>query len=190
MDTAPDTTADPIASKIKRLVEERGWNQEDFARIAQLNRQTVRTILHEGNRKLRNSTISSCARALGVAVNDLQRLPIEQLLSRVSGPVSGAENALRRLYERASHPELVAWLERNSDRARQMTADDVGELLALQESNAALTAFGVERLVDILERKRRLVAQVQAIAASEYLELLEKLVALMHERIQSYGERR
>ena len=31
-----------LASKIARLVQERGWNQEDFARIADLNRHTVR----------------------------------------------------------------------------------------------------------------------------------------------------
>ena len=31
-----------LALKIKRLVQERGWNQEDFARIADLNRHTVR----------------------------------------------------------------------------------------------------------------------------------------------------
>src|SRR5262245_47992115 len=124
MATAQDTTPDPIAGKIKRLVEERGWNQEDLRRATRLNRQTIRTILHEGNRRLRNSTIGACAQALGVTVHDLQHLPIEQLLARVprSGPPSG--DALTRLYERASHTELVAWLERNSDRARQFSAED------------------------------------------------------------------
>ena len=29
-----------LANKIARLVEERGWNQEDFARIANLNRHS------------------------------------------------------------------------------------------------------------------------------------------------------
>ena len=36
-----------LANKIARLVEERGWNQEDFARISQLNRHTVRQILQK-----------------------------------------------------------------------------------------------------------------------------------------------
>ena len=35
-------SSDALAAKIARLVEERGWNQEDFARITKLNRQTVR----------------------------------------------------------------------------------------------------------------------------------------------------
>ena len=30
-----------LANKIARLVEEKGWNQEDFARISQLNRHTA-----------------------------------------------------------------------------------------------------------------------------------------------------
>ena len=34
-----------LAVKIARLVEEHGWNQEDFARNTGLNRQTVRQIL-------------------------------------------------------------------------------------------------------------------------------------------------
>ncbi len=51
-----------LAGKIARLVQERGWNQEDFARIANLNRHTVRQILQHGDqRRLRNATIMSCA---------------------------------------------------------------------------------------------------------------------------------
>src|SRR5271166_2541064 len=62
-----------LAAKIARLVEERGWNQEEFARIARLNRHTVRQILVEGgSRTLRNSTISCCARALGLSVSELR----------------------------------------------------------------------------------------------------------------------
>ena len=34
-----------LTHKIARLVEERGWNQDEFARQAQLNRQTARHIL-------------------------------------------------------------------------------------------------------------------------------------------------
>ena len=55
-----------LANKIARLVEERGWNQEDFARISKLNRHTVRQILHGGpQRQLRNATVSQCARRWG-----------------------------------------------------------------------------------------------------------------------------
>src|SRR5262245_24675675 len=66
------TPTDDLASKIARLVQERGWNQEDFARIANLNRHTVRSILQRSTgRRLRNATIMSCARALGLTVNEL-----------------------------------------------------------------------------------------------------------------------
>src|SRR4051812_37307331 len=62
-----DDTSLDLASKIARLVMERGWNQEEFARIARLNRHTVRQILvGDGPRRLRNATIGACAHALGV----------------------------------------------------------------------------------------------------------------------------
>src|SRR5579864_6805480 len=90
-----------LASKIARLVQERGWNMEEFARIARLNRHTIRTIMAEGgSRKLRNATVSACAKALGVAVNELLTLPLERLLPRMSDshPThSGA--AVRKLYD-------------------------------------------------------------------------------------------
>jgi hypothetical protein len=191
MDATAPTTTESLVGKIRRLVEERGWNQEDFARIAQLNRQTVRTILHEGNRKLRNATVSACARALGLAVNDLRTLPVERLLARMDGQAAaGHDEALRRLYERATQPELQAWLERNAERARQLAPEEMDELLSLQGTGGPLTAFGVERFVDLLERKRRLIGQVHAIAGTEYIDLLEKLVALMYEKIQPYGDRK
>src|SRR5262245_18212842 len=75
-----------LANKIARLVEERGWNQEDFARISKLNRHTVRQILHGGpKRQLRNATVSQCAKALGLTVSELRNLPLERLLPRMLG---------------------------------------------------------------------------------------------------------
>src|SRR5579885_3828584 len=90
-----------LAHKIARLVEERGWNQEEFARISRLNRHTVRQILLPGeHRRLRNATISACARALGLTVNELRTLPLERLLGRMHNPRPASDDpARRRLYE-------------------------------------------------------------------------------------------
>jgi transcriptional regulator with XRE-family HTH domain len=192
MNAPRDTSLfDDLATKIARLVEERGWNQEEFARITRLNRHTVRQILLPGgHRRLRNATISACARALGLTVNELRTLPLERLLPRMNEthPANGVA-PLRRLYQRASQPELVAWMERNSERATQLSDDEVSELLALQDIEGALTAFGVEGFVERLERRRRLIQRVQAIAGTEYLELLEQLVALLHDKVQPARER-
>src|SRR3954452_3547940 len=76
---------DNLAPKIARLVQERGWNQEDFARIANLNRHTVRQILLGQGRRLRNATIQACARALGLTVSELRSMPLERLLPRMHG---------------------------------------------------------------------------------------------------------
>jgi hypothetical protein len=190
MSELPPNSPQTLANKIARLVRERGWNLEDFARIAQLNRQTVHTIMNAGNRKLRNATVSACARALGLPVNDLYHLPVERLLARMNGHATvGSDEALRALYEKASQPELLAWIERNPERARQLTPAEIDELLALQGDGGPLTGFGVERFVELLERKRRLIGQVQAIAGTEYMDMLEKLVGLIYEKVQPYGER-
>src|SRR5262245_8236329 len=92
-----------LAQKIRRLVEARGWTQEEFAAIARLNRHTVRQILVPGAaRRLRNATISACARALGLTVSELRNQPLERLLPRmVEGAAGTAENTLRRRYEQA-----------------------------------------------------------------------------------------
>jgi hypothetical protein len=175
-----------LAHKIARLVEERGWNQEEFARIARLNRHTVRQILHpNGSRRLRNATVSACARALGLSVNDLRTAPLEKLLPRMSEshPAAGART-LRRLYEQAAQPELIAWVERNPERARQLSEADLDELLALQGEGGPLSAFGVEGFVQRLERRRRLVEQVHVICGTEYLELLEQMVALLYDKVR------
>jgi transcriptional regulator with XRE-family HTH domain len=190
MNEHPPGSPQSLSDKIKRLIRERGWNQEDFARISQLNRQTVHTILNEGNRKLRNATVSACARALGLSVNDLLTLPVERLLARMTGRLSAeSDETLRLLYEQASQPELLAWIERNPERARQLTPEEIDELLSLQGTGGPLTGFGVERFVEMIERKRRLIQQVHAVAGTEYIDVLEKLVALMYEKVQPYGQR-
>src|ERR1700676_817683 len=88
-----------LGVKIARLVEERGWNQEDFARTACLNRQTVRQILQPtGDRRLRNATISACATALALSVSDLRNLPLDRLLPRMNPQQSpGDDKNLHRL---------------------------------------------------------------------------------------------
>ncbi len=176
-----------LAAKIARLVEERGWNQDEFARIAGLSRLTVRQILLEGTRRLRNATVSACARALGATVSDLRDLPLEVLVARQNRhePAHGAES-LRRLYEQATQPELQAWLERNPERARLLAPAELDELLSLQGTGGPMTGFGVEHFVDLIERKRKLKEQIDAIAGTEYLELLEQMVRLMFEKIQPY----
>ena len=179
--------ADGLAAKIARLVEERGWNQEDFARIADLNRHTVRQILGGGDRRLRNATISACARALGLTVNELRTHPLERLLPRMAeGASGGPDETLRRKYEQATQPELRAWIERNPERSKQLTPEEVDELLALQDGRA-LTGFGVESFVMQLERRRLLLDQVRAIANTEYLDILEPIVDLMYDKIQPRG---
>src|SRR5262249_56201520 len=88
-----DALRSDLGHKIARLMEERGWNQEDFARIANLNRHTVREIVKNGGgRRLRNATVSQCAEALGLQVNELRDLPLERLLPPMPrNPLSEAD---------------------------------------------------------------------------------------------------
>jgi transcriptional regulator with XRE-family HTH domain len=191
MNGSTQTPASDLAVKITRLVEERGWNLEDFARISGLNRQTVRHILlPDGERRLRNATIGACAKALGLSVSELRTLPLERLLIRMNHPSSAGEPGHpQRLYDLATQPELRAWLERNPDRARQFTPEETDELLSLQGTGGPLTTFGVDHYVGMIERKRRLLEKVHAIAGTEYLDLLEQFVALVYDKVQPYGGR-
>ena len=187
MEEAPvSATSDNLAAKIARLVEERGWNQEEFARIAGLNRHTARQILLPGHRRsLRNATIAACARALNLTVSELRTLDLDRLLPRMSEAHPANESqALRRLYKEARQAELVAWLERNPDRASRLTADEIDELLGLQGPEGPLAAFGVESFVERLERRRRLLQRVAVVAGTEYLDLLEQMVGLLYDKVQ------
>ncbi|MFO0800809.1 MAG: helix-turn-helix transcriptional regulator [Gemmataceae bacterium] len=183
------TAGAELANKIARLVEERGWNQEDFARISKLNRHTVRQILLGGpKRRLRNATVSQCATALGLTVTELRNLPLERLLPRMHGKPPADEEALKLLYERATLPDLTGWLDRNKDRAATLHPEEVQELLDMQAPNGALERFGVENCVELLERRRKLVCQVREIAGTEYLDLVEQLVRLVYDKVK--GPRR
>ncbi len=178
-----------LCAKIARLVQECGWNQEEFARIADLNRLTVRSIFQGGQRRLHNATVSACARALGLGVHDLRVLPLSQLLPRVRNRPSPARETARALYEKATQPELLAWIERNPERAAQLTPEEVDELLSLQGTGGPLTAFGVAHFIELIERKRLLLEQVAVIAGTEYIDMLEQLVGLIYEKIQPYRDR-
>jgi transcriptional regulator with XRE-family HTH domain len=183
------TAGAELANKIARLVEERGWNQEDFARISKLNRHTVRQILLGGpKRRLRNATVSQCATALGLTVTELRNLPLERLLPRMHGKPPADEEALKLLYERATLPDLTGWLDRNKDRAAQLLPEEVQELLDMQAPNGPLEKLGVENCVELLERRRKLVCQVREIAGTEYFDLVEQFVRLVYDKIK--GPRR
>lgn len=183
-----------LARKIARLVEERGWNQEDFHRITELNRQTVHQILQpesNGARKLRNATVGACARALGLTVSELRQLPLERLLPRMHAQAQPEADATRRrLYDEATQPELTAWLERNPDRAKLLSPEEIDELLSIQGVGGPMSANGVEYYVKQVERKRQLIQRVQVVANTEYLDLLEQFIGVLFEKVQPYGDRK
>jgi len=182
----PNASRSDLATKIARLVEERGWNQEDFARIAKLNRHTVREIVKNGGgRRLRNATVSQCAAALGLHVNELRDLPLERLLPRMHGKrLPEEEGGLKRLTERSKTPDLLAWLEKNPDRAAQITPDEAEDLLLMEGPAGPVARMGVEHAVELIERKRRLLRRVAAIAGTEYGDFLEQFVGLLFEKVQ------
>src|SRR5205823_11971983 len=98
-------------------------------------------------------------------------------------PPEGEDN-LKRLYEHARHPEFRGWLDRNTDRARQLTPEEIGELLAF-EAEGAITRLGVERLIEMMERRRELIDRVRLVAGSEYLDLLERFVEVLYDRVRA-----
>lgn len=178
----------PLCAKIARLVQERGWNRDEFARIADLNRLTIRAIFQDQSRKLHNATVSACARALGVSVHDLLTQPMEKLLPRMRVPLPPTES-LRLLYEQATQPELLDWLQANPDRAAQLRPEEIDELLSLQGTGGPLTPTGVAYHVALIERRRQILEQAAIVCGSEYIDLLEQFVALLYEKIQPYRER-
>ena len=177
-----------LCAKIARLVEERGWNQEEFARQANLHRLTARHSLLGPERRLHNATVGACARALGLSVAELRVEPLPRLLPKMRLPASSPDGA-RRLLEEAMQPELKAWLERNPERAGQLTAAEIDELLSLQGTGGPLTTFGVAHYVSLLERRRKLLAKVTAVTGTEYIDFLEQFVDMLFEKIQPYRER-
>jgi transcriptional regulator with XRE-family HTH domain len=187
-----------LAAKIARLLQEAGWNQEAFAREAGINRQTVYQILQANGdgRKLRNATVAACARVLGLTVSELRDLPLERLVERVNRKpatpsAKGIPNphTLRRLYERATQPELQAWIDRNPERAAALAEDELDELLSLQGVGGPLTAHGVETFVRIAERKRAVFQQLHVIAGTEAFEAVEKMVETLYRLVQPYASR-
>ena len=115
------------------------------------------------------------------------RISRERLLTRLQGKPPADDEALKLLYERASLPDRVSWIERNRDRAATLRNDEILELLEMQAPGGTLEKIGVESWVDLIERRRRLVGQVKEIAGTEFLELLEQLVRLMYDKVKPRG---
>src|SRR5262249_16029035 len=117
-------------------------------------------------------------------------VPLERLLPRMHGhhPANGDEQ-MRRLYEQGTQPELLAWIERNPERAGQLGPEELDELLSLQGSGSPLTTIGVEPHVGLIERKRKLLQKAQAVAGTESIALLEQGVDLMYDKVRPYGAR-
>lgn len=99
------------------------------------------------------------------------------------GAGGSPDELLRRTFDLATQPELRAWLERNADRARALDQSEFDELLAAQGDDGPLSAVGVEAFVRRMERRRALYRRIDAIARTEYLDLLERLVELIHDKV-------
>ncbi|MGF1580581.1 MAG: helix-turn-helix transcriptional regulator [Gemmataceae bacterium] len=186
-----------LVNKISQLVQEQGWTQEEFAQRASLNRQTVRKILKDKPTKLHNKTVSAVAKALNLDVRDLRLQSVDKLLVKMkaqeqatpptlngSGPVPTSTS----LRELATDQRLLAWIDRNPERAGDLLPDEIDEILSLEESGVFVTQ-GVEMFVQNIERRRRLIEKIQDIASTEHFEHLEAIIELMHKDINPYRDR-
>ena len=178
-----------LCAKIARLVQERGWSRQTFARQAGLHRLTVSRILAGVERRLHAATVEACAKAFGFTALELRSESTERLLGRRASPYAGAE-AKQRLFEETMPPEVREWLRDHPDRVAQLSPEEVDELLSLRESSEPLTAFAVSELIHRIERRRRLMQKVSTIAGTEFVDFLETLVDLVHDKIQPYRDRR
>jgi transcriptional regulator with XRE-family HTH domain len=183
-----DPAATGLCAKIARIAEELGWNRQTLARNAGLNRLTIASIFSGENRKLHNETVQACAAAFGLSAGELRTEPLERLRGKVR-PERTASELRRRQFEQAMQPELQRWIEANPQRAAELTAEELDELVSMQGVGGPLTAFGVAESVARLERRRRLVRQVIAVAGTEYIDLLESFVAVLFEKVQPYRDR-
>lgn len=177
-----------LQNKIASLVEERGWNQEEFARITRLNRHTIRKILLGPVFKLRNATVESCARALGISVHDLHHRPLDFLLHHIrQSMVPELGRHFQRLQDQTYQPDLKSWIERNPERARTLSSKDADELVLFQKSGNFNTS-SLEAFIIRLERKRRLLEKIHHLKSSKHLEVLEQMIDLMHQQAPSKSE--
>jgi transcriptional regulator with XRE-family HTH domain len=212
MDGRSAPEAADIAHKIARLAQERGWNRNDLARHASLSRNTVSQIMSpDRSPRLRNATVRACAEALGLAVSQLREWSLDQLLDAEakaaqrtfsdSGDQEDASPALADphpaytatatslAYEHATQPELEKWIARNPERARRLSAEEMDELLSLQGTGGHLTAHGLEYFLGLMERRRKLHRQLDIVAGTEYIALVEQLLGLLADKVQPYRDR-
>ncbi len=183
-----DATPTDLCAKISRLAQELGWNQQTFARLTKLNRLTIAHILGGQPHRLHNATVQACALAFGIGPYELRTESIERLLPKVRPTRSAAEQR-RRLFEQAMQPEVRLWMEQHPDRAAELTAEELDELMSLQGVGGPLTPFGVAEFVQRLERRRSLIQKVIAVSGTEYVEMLEAFVQLLFEKVQPYRDR-
>ena len=130
-----------------------------------------------------------CARALNLPVSDLLHLPLDRLLPRMrNSHAYRNDDALKKLYEQATHAELRPGSSSNTERAKLLKDDEIVELVSQQGPDGPLSQLGVDHCVSLIEHKRRLFEQVRTIAGTEYLDLLEKMVTLIYEKVQPYRD--
>jgi len=172
--------ATSLQQKIARLISQKGWNQEDFARISRLNRHTVRKIVLGKEFKLRNSTLESCARAFGLTPDQLTHSPLELLLSKLdTNQTPVQQQRYRRLLEGITREELKHWMEKHPDRARMLDSAAIDEILSFQK-NPSFNQGNLETLILRLERKGRILEKVRHLNHPRHLEVLEHLLDTMH----------
>lgn len=92
--------------------------------------------------------------------------------------------SLSRGYLLACQPIFCQWSIDHPDRFSELTPDEIDELLSLQATGGPLTEFGVEHFVGILERRRKLHLQLDAIAGTDWLDHVERYLELVFQAIQ------
>lgn len=87
-------------------------------------------------------------------------------------------------HEIACQPELIRWLEDHPDKAAELSADEVDELLSLNGTGGPLTYFGVEHHIAFMEDRRSVIDMVRVLHGTDKGAVLKEIVASMYKDSQ------
>jgi hypothetical protein len=95
----------------------------------------------------------------------------------------------RRDFEESLQEGFREWAEQNPERAGQLTADELDELLSIFGVGGPLNQQGVDYYVALIERKRLLRERFECVINTEYIDQIEPIVAEMFRAVCPYLDR-
>ena len=171
-----------LATRVRRECLRLGWDVGVLAERAGVSRTTLYHLEKGHTKRIRRSTISRIAQALGISVEELisGSMPPETVVTKAKRPGRSAAD-----FDRATNPAVADVVNERPAVFQGWSEDDWDELYSQFGVGGQLTPLGVLSVAEAINQKRETIRKLHIVLDTHLRDVAREMIDTFYRMVQA-----